>query len=80
MTKILYLETQNVPHTPQNNDETKGVANLINSYTPHTKAIKLPRVQRKVNLNVWGVVIWSVELTLPQKTCAPQNFHIFGAL
>jgi uncharacterized Fe-S radical SAM superfamily protein PflX len=57
MTKILYLETQNVPHTPQNNDETKGVANLINSYTPHTKAIKLPRVQRKVNLNVWGVVI-----------------------
>jgi hypothetical protein len=29
-------------HTPQNDDETKGVANLINSYTPHTKAIKLP--------------------------------------
>jgi hypothetical protein len=42
MTKILYLKTQNIPHTPQNDDETKGVTNLINSYTPHTKAIKLP--------------------------------------
>jgi hypothetical protein len=27
--------------TPQNDDETKSVANKINSYTPHTKAIKL---------------------------------------
>jgi hypothetical protein len=25
----------------KNDDETKGVANLINSSTPHTKAIKI---------------------------------------
>jgi hypothetical protein len=37
-------------------------------------------VQSKVNKNVWGIVIWGVELILPQKNYAPQNFPNFGAL
>ncbi len=80
MTKILYLKTQNVPHTPQNDDETKVLQIKLILILHTLRPLNYLGVQSKVNKNVWGIVIWGVELILPQKNYAPQNFPNFGAL
>jgi len=80
ITKILYFKTQDVPHTPQNDDETKGVTNLINSYTPHTKAIKLPRGLKTKLIKVYGGLLFEVwSLLCPKKIMHHKVFPFFNA-
>lgn len=81
MTKILYLKTQNVPHTPQNDDETKSVANKINSYTPHTKAIILLGGSKQTQLTcMGGCYLRCGAYSAPKELCTPKFSQFWGTL